>query len=72
MSKVLEEIFGLSVDEKLALVEAIWQSIPAQDQQQAIPDWHKEELNKRLIEIQNQQAERVDWEEFRIEFERYT
>ena len=41
-----EEIFELSTEERLHLIESLWDSLPPHDV--PVPDWHKEVLEDRL------------------------
>lgn len=53
MAITIEElgIDRLSVQERLDLIEQIWDSLPAQVQLSAVPDWHRAELAKRRAAI---------------------
>ncbi len=50
MGKIIktDELSGLPLEERLALVEAIWDSIEADADGLPLPDWHRDELDKRL------------------------
>jgi putative addiction module component (TIGR02574 family) len=41
-------IVEIPIDQRIQLVEDIWDSIAAIPQSVKIPDWHKKELEKRL------------------------
>jgi putative addiction module component (TIGR02574 family) len=41
-----DEILRLPADERLKLLEEIWDSLTPEDV--PVPDWHKEELDRRL------------------------
>jgi putative addiction module component (TIGR02574 family) len=45
---LLEEILRLPVDQRLQLVEDIWDSIAATPEAVPVPAWHKAELDQRL------------------------
>lgn len=45
---LLEEILRLPANERLQLVEDIWDSIAATPADVPVPDWHKAELDRRL------------------------
>jgi len=45
---LLDEILRLPVDERLQLVEQVWDSIAATPEAVPVPDWHKAELDRRL------------------------
>lgn len=49
MSKqLLDEILQLPVERRLELVQQIWDSIAATREAVPVPEWHKEELDRRL------------------------
>jgi putative addiction module component (TIGR02574 family) len=43
-----DEILRLSANERLQLVEEIWDSLAAEPDSIPVPDWHKAELDRRL------------------------
>ena len=43
-----DEILQLPPSERLRLVEEIWDSLAATPENVPVPDWHKEELDRRL------------------------
>lgn len=45
---LLDEILRLPVDERLQLVEQVWDSIAATPDAVPVPEWHKAELDRRL------------------------
>ena len=45
---ILDEILQLPMDERLKLVEDIWDSIAATPEVVPVPDWHRAELDRRL------------------------
>jgi putative addiction module component (TIGR02574 family) len=53
----------MSVAEKLELVEAIWDSIPESADGLDIPDWHKEELARRIAAADANPSAGRTWEE---------
>ena len=57
---ILEQALRLPVDERLQLVEQLWDSIAADASQVPVPDWHKAELDRRLAD---KNAERLTWEQ---------
>ena len=56
-----EEILRLPTDERLKLLEEIWDSLNAEDV--PVPDWHKEELDRRLDNPAP--GPRLTWEQVR-------
>jgi len=51
---LLDEILRLPPDERLRLVEDIWDSLAATDAQMPVPDWHRQELDRRLADRSEQ------------------
>jgi len=47
---LLDEILRLPPDERLRLVEDIWDSLAATADRMPIPDWHRQELDRRLAD----------------------
>ena len=50
-SALLNEILDLPADERLHLVEKIWDSLAVSAESVPVPDWHKAELDLSLIHI---------------------
>jgi putative addiction module component (TIGR02574 family) len=60
---LLDEILRLPLDERLRLVEDVWDSIAATPEAVPMPEWHKVELERRLA---NPEAGRgLSWDEVR-------
>jgi putative addiction module component (TIGR02574 family) len=49
-SALLDEILRLPPDQRLKLVEYIWDSLAASQTNVRVPDWHREELDRRLAD----------------------
>jgi putative addiction module component (TIGR02574 family) len=43
-----DEVLGLPAEERLKLLEDIWDSLAATPEDVPVPAWHKEELDRRL------------------------
>jgi putative addiction module component (TIGR02574 family) len=65
MTKILEEIAELSVEEKIILVERIWDDIAEDSRTQnlLISSQMETELSRRLDLIKNNQTELLSWNE---------
>jgi putative addiction module component (TIGR02574 family) len=50
--ELVAEILALPVEERVRLVEAIWDSISAVPDALPLTDWQKEELDRRLAELE--------------------
>ncbi len=60
MSKITQaDIDAMPIDTKLALVEAIWDSIATSPEAVPVPQWHKDILDRRLAD---ENAETDSWE----------
>ncbi len=62
-TNIMSEIMQLSVNERLQLVEDIWESIHNQPEELTLTDAEKEILDKRLDEFQKHPEQTVSWEE---------
>jgi len=45
---LLEEILRLPPDQRLQLVEEVWDSLAASPDEVGVPVWHRDELDRRL------------------------
>ena len=67
MATVLEQAMGLSVEEKLQLISALWDSMTKNPVDLPVPAWQLEELERRI------EAQRIDrqpgqsWEDVKRE-----
>ena len=57
------EIEKLGVDERLDLIEEIWNSLSRDPDKVPVPDSHKAELDKRLDEIDAGDDAGIPWQE---------
>ncbi len=58
--KIRQEINKLNLSEKLLLVCDIWDSIAQDTGQQPLPEWQKQELDKRYAEYKAGKLETYD------------
>jgi putative addiction module component (TIGR02574 family) len=61
------EIAALSIDERLALIDDLWESIEERDEAFALSDGHREILDKRIEEADRHPETSVPWEVVRAE-----
>ncbi len=59
--QIKDEISGLELSEKLLLVEDIWDSIAVSNSEIPMPDWQKQELDRRYKEYREGRLELHDW-----------
>jgi len=57
------EILKLSKDEKVQLIDVIWESIESGHKEIPIPEWQFEEINKRLANIDSGKSKSSTWDE---------
>ncbi|HXD32609.1 MAG TPA: addiction module protein [Pyrinomonadaceae bacterium] len=50
----------LSVDQRLELIGLLWDSIP--DEELPLPDWHRQELERRLQAAETNPTTSISWE----------
>lgn len=65
MSKepLANEILGLPPAERLRLMEQIWESLAVDPDSVPIPDWHRQELDRRLAEHNADAATVGTWDD---------
>ena len=55
----------LNVAERLDLISVLWDSIPDSPEELPIPEWHREELERRLAAADADPDGAIPWEEVR-------
>ena len=63
MSSDLSQFDHLSFPQKLQLVEDLWDQIAQSTELIPVPDWQKEELDRRELENQEHPAMNLSWDE---------
>lgn len=61
------EIKHLSREEKLRVMEAIWEDLSREEGQVESPDWHREALEETDRRLKSGQESLVDWREAKKE-----
>jgi putative addiction module component (TIGR02574 family) len=51
---LLDEILRLPPDQRLKLVEDVWDSLAASPDEVGVPQWHRDELDRRLADASEQ------------------
>lgn len=59
--KIKDEINKLELSEKLLLVKDVWDAIAASNSELPVPEWQKQELDKRYKEYQEGKLRLHDW-----------
>lgn len=59
----LEQIRQMPLQEKLLVMEAIWDDICRDEENLEVPQWHKEVLDERERLIADGKAQFIEWEE---------
>jgi putative addiction module component (TIGR02574 family) len=57
------DIERLTVAERLELIGTLWDSVPASPEALPVPEWHQEELDRRLAKADAAPDESVPWEQ---------
>ncbi len=63
MNQPIASVFDLSPNEKLQLVEDLWDDLAASQEEVPIHDWQKEELARRKENLTKHPASGLSWEE---------
>jgi putative addiction module component (TIGR02574 family) len=58
-----QEIKKLAQDQRLSLVQEIWDSIAQENDHLPLPDWQKEELEARCQQYRDGKLEMYNWKE---------
>lgn len=66
-NKITAEINKLSLPQKLILAQDIWDSIALESGKLSMPEWQKNELEKRYGEYKQGKMELHDWREIHDE-----
>lgn len=62
LSATIGEIERLSIDDRICLVQAIWDSIAAEDRQLELSDEQKEILDRRIADLEATPENVITWE----------
>jgi hypothetical protein len=57
------EIKQLSREEKLRVMEAIWEDLSDEEEQVESPEWHKQALQETELRFSSGQEKIVDWQD---------
>ena len=66
VKRLTDEARKLSADERAALIEQLWDTLPPETAAVPFPDWHRAGLDARLAEHEADPASVVPWEEARV------
>jgi putative addiction module component (TIGR02574 family) len=55
----------LTVEQRLELIGELWDSIPDSPDDLPLPEWHREELKRRLAAADSDPDAAITWEEVR-------
>jgi putative addiction module component (TIGR02574 family) len=59
------EFGGLTPEERLELIAQLWDSLSDLEHELPIPDWHREELDRRLAAADAAPEAAIPWEQVR-------
>jgi putative addiction module component (TIGR02574 family) len=57
------DINRLTIPEKLELIGLLWDSIPDTPETLPVPEWHRQELEKRLASADAAPGQAIPWEQ---------
>ena len=58
-----DELRELSVDERLRLIQELWDSLDAEGDDLPMPDWHRVEVDKRLDALDSGASVGSSWDD---------
>ena len=61
----IDEIKKLDVKDRIILINDIWESLEAQNDEIVSPSWHKDILDKRLEKVKQNKATYISLEELK-------
>ena len=67
MATVLEQAMGLSVNEKLQLISALWDSMARKPENVPVPEWQMLELERRMESQRANPQPGQTWDEVKRE-----
>jgi putative addiction module component (TIGR02574 family) len=67
MATVLEQVMKMSVDEKLQLISAIWESMTKDPDKTPVPNWQLQELERRIESQRQDPQPGQTWDEVKRE-----
>ena len=67
MATVLEQAMRLSIEEKLDLISALWDSMAARPESIPVPNWQLKELERRIKAQQKNPQSGQTWNEVKQE-----
>jgi putative addiction module component (TIGR02574 family) len=58
-----DELRQLSVDDRLRLIEQLWDSLDSEADRLPMPDWQRAEIDKRFDALENGTSVGASWDE---------
>jgi putative addiction module component (TIGR02574 family) len=65
-----QEVEQLSVPQRLELIGVLWDSIPGSDDAFTLPEWHRDEIERRLTAAEASPEAAIPWEEVKARLRR--
>lgn len=66
------EIRRLPLDQKLEIMEALWEDLRSHVQQSPVPDWHKNTLDQRRKALEEGREKVLNWDDVKNQIGRRT
>jgi putative addiction module component (TIGR02574 family) len=61
----IADIKAMSVEQRLDLIERVWDTLVDTPTEIPIPDWHKDEIETRLQDLEKNPGDGAPWDEVR-------
>jgi len=58
-----QDVAQLPLDEKLTLMETLWEEISRIDENVEVPQWHRDVLDERELKIHSGEAKFLPWDD---------
>ncbi len=59
----IAEVRQLPLNEKLQIMEALWEDLRSRAEELVVPEWHKQLLDERRKAVEEGREEVLDWDE---------
>jgi putative addiction module component (TIGR02574 family) len=61
----IAELKKLPLNEKLQIIEVLWEDLRNQEEAVPVPEWHKKMLDERLKAVEEGREEILEWDDIK-------
>jgi putative addiction module component (TIGR02574 family) len=61
----IAELKKLPLNEKLQIIEVLWEDLRNQEEAVPVPEWHKKILDERLKAVEEGREEILEWDDIK-------